>query len=104
MLKVVHTSSSKYLLRFSQIATIILKDLVSISKQGIWIGSSNSLSISRCSKLNLRISVQPGINNNELNIQGGPYVFERFLEAALRPWIDSDKKIVDKKIALVYTF
>ena len=37
-------------------------------------------------------------------IQGGAYVFERFLEAALRPWIDSDKKFVDKKIALVYTF
>ena len=32
-------------------------------------------------------------------IQGAPYVFERFLEAALRPWMDSDKIFVDKKIA-----
>jgi len=33
-------------------------------------------------------------------LQGGPYVFERFLEAALRPWIDSDKNFVDKKNCL----
>ena len=34
------------------------------------------------------------------HLQGAPYVFERFLEAALRPWIDSDKNFVNKKIAL----
>ena len=37
-----------------------------------------------------------------LNIQGGPYVFERFLEAALRPWMVSDKNFVDKKKLLRY--
>ena len=36
----------------------------------------------------------------EIAVQGGPYVFERFLEAALRPWIDSDKNFVDKKNCL----
>ena len=34
------------------------------------------------------------------SLQGGPYVFERFLEAALRPWIDSDKNFVNKKNCL----
>ena len=38
----------------------------------------------------------------EYSIQGAPYVFERFLEAALRPWMDSDKNFVDKKKLLRY--
>ena len=31
-------------------------------------------------------------------LQGGSYVFEQFLEAALRPWMDPDKIFLIKKI------
>ena len=37
------------------------------------------------------------LKGKDVILQGGPYVFERFLEAALRPWIDSDKNFVNKK-------
>ena len=39
----------------------------------------------------------------KFQVQREGYMSERFLEAALRPWIDSDKTFVDKKIAQVYT-
>ena len=39
--------------------------------------------------------------NHFHNIQGeGAYVFEQFLEATLRPWMDSDNNFVDTKNCL----
>ena len=38
------------------------------------------------------------------NIQGAPYVFERFSEAVLRSWVDVEMKCHHIFLAQVYTF
>ena len=36
--------------------------------------------------------------------QGAPYVFERFSEAVLRPWVDVEMKCYHILLTQVYTF
>ena len=41
---------------------------------------------------------------NTKYIQGAPYVFERFSEAVLRPWVDVEMKSYHIFLTQVYTF
>ena len=46
---------------------------------------------------------QPG-GTDYAHLQGAPYVFERFSEAVLRPWVDVEMKSYHIFLTQVYTF